>query len=100
MNRDIIDYPKRPIVTLLSGGLDSTTALALARDEGFEIYALTANYGQRQKLEVESARRIAKHFGVKEHTGVEIDLGRLIGGSALTENIAVPINLSVAEMEV
>lgn len=98
MNNDISGYLKRPLVVLLSGGLDSTTALALAQNEGFEIHALTANYGQRHKLEIEAARRIAKHFAIKEHIIVDIDL-RLFGGSALTENIAVPKNRSLTEME-
>jgi 7-cyano-7-deazaguanine synthase len=90
-------HRNRRLVLLLSGGLDSSTALAVARAEGFEIYALTANYGQRHKLEIESARRVAKHFGVKEHAVVDIDL-RLFGGSALTDNIAIPKNRSFAEM--
>ncbi len=77
-------------VLLLSGGLDSTTALAIARSQGFEIYALSFAYGQRHHYELEAASRIAAHFGVKEHRTITLDLGGF-GGSALTEDaIAVP----------
>ena len=55
---------KRKAVVLLSGGLDSTTALAIAHDEGYEVYALTFRYGQRHEVEIEAARRIVKHYGV------------------------------------
>jgi 7-cyano-7-deazaguanine synthase len=76
-------------VVLLSGGLDSTTTLAIARDEGFVPYALTFRYGQRHEGEVAAAQRIAAHFGVAQHVVAEIDL-RVFGGSALTDDIAVP----------
>jgi 7-cyano-7-deazaguanine synthase len=76
---------------LLSGGLDSATAAAIARDEGFDLYALTFAYGQRHAIEVEAARRVALHVGVRAHTIVPIDL-RAFGGSALTDDIAVPKN--------
>lgn len=76
-------------VCLLSGGVDSTTALAIAKNEGFELYALTFRYGQRHVLEVESARRIARRFRVKQHLILDIDL-KAIGGSALTSTIPVP----------
>lgn len=89
---------KRRAVVLLSGGLDSTTCLAIARTEGFDIYALTANYGQRHQVEIEFARRIAENFGVVKHTIINIDL-RQFGGSALTDEIEVPKNRSLDEME-
>ena len=76
-------------VLLLSGGLDSTTLLALARRDAFEVFALTFRYGQRHVHEVEAARRIAEHFGVAQHVVADIDL-RLFGGSALTGDLAVP----------
>ena len=87
---------KRAIV-LLSGGLDSTTCLAIARSEGFAIYALSFCYGQRHSIELDSAARIAKAFGAAEHAVTDIDL-RLIGGSALTADIAVPKGRSDAQM--
>ena len=76
-------------VVLLSGGLDSATTLAIARDEGFENYALSFDYCQRHKIEIEAARRVAKSLGAKEHRVARIDL-RIFGGSALTDDIAVP----------
>lgn len=85
-------------VVLLSGGLDSTTTLALAKTQGFEIYALTANYGQRHQVEIDFARKIADGFKVAKHSIIEIDL-RQFGGSALTSNISVPKNRSFDEME-
>ena len=78
-------------VVLLSGGLDSTTALAVARSEGFRLNALTFNYGQRHAGEVEAARRIGRQFRVARHEIAEIDL-RVFGGSALTDKIPVPRN--------
>lgn len=79
---------KRAVV-LLSGGLDSTTTLAIARAEGFEPYALSFRYGQRHAVELEAARRVAESQGVAEHLIAEIDL-RCFGGSALTADIPVP----------
>jgi 7-cyano-7-deazaguanine synthase len=79
----------RPAVLLLSGGLDSTTLLALATSEGYAVSALTFRYGQRHGLEVESARRIATHYHVARHIVADIDL-RQFGGSALTSDVAVP----------
>ncbi len=76
-------------VVLLSGGLDSATALAIARDQGFTPYALSFRYGQRHIIELESARRVAEYLGVAEHIVADIDL-RIFGGSALTADIAVP----------
>jgi 7-cyano-7-deazaguanine synthase len=87
---------KRAVV-LLSGGVDSTTTLAVARERGFETYALTFRYGQRHAAEVEAARRVAQALGAARHEIVAIDL-RAIGGSALTADIAVPKDRSDAEI--
>ncbi|PYO80011.1 MAG: 7-cyano-7-deazaguanine synthase QueC [Gemmatimonadetes bacterium] len=78
-----------PAVVLLSGGLDSTTVLAIAMSEGFGIHGLSFRYGQRHSLEIAAARRIAQRAGVREHHVVDIDL-TLFGGSALTADIPVP----------
>jgi len=80
-------------IVLLSGGLDSTTVLAIAKNSAFETYALSFSYGQRHKVELDSANKIAAALGVKEHKTAEIDL-RIFGGSALTAEIDVPKNLS------
>jgi len=80
----------RRAVVLVSGGLDSATALAIARNDGFECYALTVDYGQRHQSELEAAVRVAKTLGAAQHRTMRLDLGG-IGGSALTDNsIAVP----------
>src|SRR5262245_32895869 len=84
-------------VVLLSGGLDSTTALAIAKAEGFEPYAMSFRYGQRHKIELESAAHVAAVMGVKMHIFMDIDL-RQFGGSALTSEIEVPKSRSVGEM--
>jgi 7-cyano-7-deazaguanine synthase len=76
-------------VVLLSGGLDSTTVLAIARHEGFEPYALSFRYGQRHAVELEAARRVAEAIGVAGHIVADFDL-RAFGGSALTADITVP----------
>ncbi len=76
-------------IVLLSGGLDSATVLAIARRRGHECYALSFRYGQRHTIELAAARRLARNLGAKEHKVARIDL-RLFGGSALTDNIAVP----------
>ena len=78
-------------VVLLSGGLDSTTTLALAKKDGFEIYALTFNYGQKHAIEVNSARKIAEAIGVARHQVVDMDLAAL-AHSALTTDQEVPKN--------
>src|SRR5262249_40263055 len=80
--------PPRAVV-LLSGGLDSTTTLAVAKEQGFAIHALSVDYGQRHRIELECAQKIAKSLGAAEHRVVSIDL-RAIGGSALTAAIDVP----------
>jgi 7-cyano-7-deazaguanine synthase len=89
--------PPRPAVLLLSGGLDSTTLLALARREGFAVHALTFRYGQRHVHEIEAARRVARTWGVARHEVVDIDL-RMFGGSALTTETPVPKDRGAAEM--
>lgn len=89
---------KPKAVVLLSGGLDSTTILAIAQSRGFATYALTFRYGQRHQQEVENARRVAKTFGVSGHVVVDIDL-RAFGGSALTDDLEVPKHQSVAEID-
>src|SRR5438477_10326239 len=87
----------KPAVVLLSGGVDSATTLAIAKEEGYELFALSFRYGQRHQIEVISAQRIAKSLGVKAHRVIEIDL-RAIGGSALTDAIDVPKNRSENEI--
>jgi 7-cyano-7-deazaguanine synthase len=88
---------KRAVV-LLSGGIDSTTTLAIARAEGYEIWALSFRYGQRHEIELARAQAIATHFGAREHAIITIDLRR-IGGSALTDDIAVPKDRAFSAME-
>ncbi|HXG67827.1 MAG TPA: 7-cyano-7-deazaguanine synthase QueC [Blastocatellia bacterium] len=88
---------KKKAVVLLSGGLDSTTALAVALSEGHEVYAMSFRYGQRHAVELESARRVAHAMGVERHIIVDIDL-RAIGGSALTDDIEVPKDRAGDEM--
>jgi 7-cyano-7-deazaguanine synthase len=89
---------KRAVV-LLSGGLDSTTTLAIAQSEGFETYAMTFRYGQRHSVELDAAKRIAAKMQVAKHVVVDIDLA-MFGGSALTsEKLAVPKDRSLAEMD-
>jgi 7-cyano-7-deazaguanine synthase len=78
-------------VVLSSGGIDSTTAMAIAKAEGYEIYSLSFNYGQRHSFELKKASEVAKYFNAKEHLIIDIDL-RKIGGSALTSDIEVPKN--------
>ncbi len=87
----------RKAVCLLSGGLDSSTCLALARREGFACYALSFDYGQRHRVELESAARVAASLGAARHLVIPIDL-RVFGGSALTSDIAVPKGRAPDEM--
>ncbi len=79
----------RPAIVLLSGGLDSTTVLAIAKDQGYTPYALSFQYGQRHSVELEAAKRVAETQGVARHVIADIDL-RVFGGSALTADIDVP----------
>lgn len=87
---------KRAVV-LVSGGLDSATTLAIARSQGFELYALSVDYGQRHHGELTCARETARALGAVAHKVVKVDL-RAIGGSALTDRIAVPKDRSDAEI--
>ena len=88
---------KQKAVVLLSGGIDSTTTLAIAQKMRFTTCALSFRYGQRHEIELKSAEDIARNFSVAKHLIVDIDM-RLIGGSALTGNIDVPKSRSVGEM--
>ena len=85
-------------VILLSGGLDSATVLAIAKETGYELYALSFRYGQRHSHELKAAEWLAKNAGVQKHLVMNIDMG-LIGGSALTEDIPVPKSRNTDEME-
>lgn len=83
------DRGQRPAVVLLSGGLDSMVAAGLAREQGFALHALTIDYGQRHRVEIAAARAIAAALGCERHAVLPLDL-TLFGGSALTDDIAVP----------
>ena len=85
-------------VILLSGGLDSTTCLAIAKNQGFDLNALTFNYGQRHDFELKSAQKIVDQFQIKNHSIIDIDLTQF-GGSALTDEIDVPKDRSESEMK-
>lgn len=87
----------RKAVVLLSGGLDSATTLAIAREQGFAPYAMTFRYGQRHKIELQAARAVAKQLGVIQHIEIPIDLSRF-GGSALTADVSVPKHDTVDEI--
>ena len=90
------DCPRKAVV-LSSGGIDSTTAMAIALAEGYEVYSLSFRYGQRHQVELEAAARVAQSLGAGRHLVIEIDLGK-IGGSALTDDIQVPKARSAEEM--
>ena len=87
---------KRAVI-LLSGGLDSTTCLAIAREQGFDLFALTVNYGQRHIFELQSAKNVALSLDVGKHSVLDIDLAQF-GGSALTDDIEVPKDRVESEM--
>ncbi len=87
----------RSAVVLLSGGLDSATVLALARQQGFRCHALTVAYGQRHAVELQAARRVAQALGAVEHQLLPLDL-RTFGGSALTADLEVPLDRDEAQM--
>ncbi len=88
---------KKRAVVLSSGGIDSTTAMAIARLEGYEIYSLSFRYGQRHAVELEAARRVAKALGAEQHMVIDVDLAK-IGGSALTDDIQVPKSRTEQDM--
>ncbi|WP_390816745.1 7-cyano-7-deazaguanine synthase QueC [Symmachiella macrocystis] len=87
----------KPAVVLVSGGLDSSTVLAIAREAGFELFALTIDYGQRHAQELQAAARVAAAFGASRHLVLPLDL-RAIGGSALTSATPVPKHAAVEEI--
>ena len=88
---------KKKAVVLLSGGLDSATALGIAKSEGFEIFAISFRYGQRHAVELDCAKKIVAKESISQHVIVDIDL-RVFGGSALTANIDVPKNRDANDM--
>ncbi len=96
MNQSPVDAGP-PAVVLLSGGLDSTTTVAVAADRGFDVHALTVRYGQLHEVELAAARKVARVLGVRRHLELELDL-RPIGGSALTDDLAVPKDRSDDEI--
>ena len=89
---------EKKALILLSGGIDSTTAMAVARSEGYVLHCLTFRYGQRHVHEVECARKVAEYFGAENHLMLDLDLGK-IGGSALTDKIDVPKARSWEEID-
>lgn len=89
---------KKPAVVLLSGGLDSATVAAIARDDGFAVYALSVDYGQRHRFELNSARRVAEAVGVRRHVTTSVGLSQF-GGSALTDAIDVPKDRDERQIE-
>lgn len=93
-----LDRKRTPAICLLSGGLDSTTCLAIAAEQGYSCYCLSFQYGQRHAIELKAARRIAQSLHAEEHKVIEVDL-RGFGGSALTDNIDVPKSRSADKME-
>jgi len=86
------------IVVLASGGLDSTVTAAMAKSEGYELYFLTIDYGQRHRTEIACAQKISEYFEVKDHKIIQLDL-RAFGGSALTDQIPVPTNRTALDRE-
>ena len=91
------EFVTKAAVVLLSGGVDSATALAIARHDGFDCHAITFDYGQRHRFELESAKRVAGSMGVGRHVTIPFDL-RAIGGSSLTDDMPVPRDQDPASM--
>lgn len=91
------DSSREKAIVLLSGGIDSTTTLAIARADGYDLYSLTFRYGQRHSAEIQAAAKVARALGVKKRLLLNLDLTQ-IGGSALTDNLAVPKSRSPQEM--
>ena len=85
----MIDSQQKPAVVLVSGGLDSATVLAICQDAGYRPYALSFDYGQKHRFELEAARRVCQHAGVADHVVLQLDV-RPFGGSALTTDVPVP----------
>jgi 7-cyano-7-deazaguanine synthase len=96
-NRGGVPMSQAPAVVLLSGGLDSATAAAIARQQGFSLFALSIDYGQRHRFELQAARHVAESLGVVRHVVLSVDLTQF-GGSALTAAIDVPKDRLTAEM--
>lgn len=96
--REGVNVREQPAVVLLSGGLDSATALAVAQEEGYQPHALSFRYGQRHDVELGAARRVAAAAGVERHIIADIDL-RVFGGSALTDDLAVPHHDRIDELD-
>ena len=92
-----MDSETKKAVVLVSGGLDSATVLAIAREAGYRLFALSFDYGQRHRFELEASQRVCSAVGVERHITVPLDL-RAFGGSALTDNIDVPKDRSESEM--
>ncbi|MCP5380885.1 MAG: 7-cyano-7-deazaguanine synthase QueC [Kordiimonadaceae bacterium] len=92
------DAMTKKAVVLLSGGLDSSTCVAIAQDQGFDVFGLSFRYGQRDTHELDAAEAVAKAMNLKKHVIIDIDL-RAFGGSALTDNIDVPKGRTTEEME-
>src|SRR5580765_5673532 len=86
-------------VVLLSGGLDSYTAAAIARRDGFQLYALTVRYGQRHAHEIDASRAVARALGVERHVELDVDLSAL-GGSSLTSDLPVPKDRAISSVEI
>jgi len=97
MNRSAANELEKPAVILLSGGLDSATAAAIAREQGFALFALSFDYGQRHRFELEAARRVAEALGARRHVVFSVNLAQF-GGSALTDAIEVPKDRSEWEI--
>jgi 7-cyano-7-deazaguanine synthase len=97
MGRSGTPMTERPAVVLLSGGLDSATVAAIARAEGYALFALTVDYGQRHRFELQAARRVARALGARRHVVLSVDLSPF-GGSALTAAIDVPKDRDEVEM--
>jgi 7-cyano-7-deazaguanine synthase len=95
----VVDNPQMNAVVLLSGGLDSYTAAAIVQRQGFDLLALSVNYGQRHARELESARNVARALGVVRHLEVAVDL-RAVGGSSLTSDESVPMDRDLAAAEI
>ena len=98
MKKKLNSQQTKPAVVLLSGGLDSAVSLAVARSEGYRCHALSFDYGQRHRVELAAAARVAERLGAHEHKVIKVDL-RAVGGSALTADIDVPRGRAEEEIE-
>ncbi len=89
---------KKKTILLSSGGLDSTTVMAMAKDQGYAVFSLSFDYGQRHRFELEAARKVANHLGIEKHLVIPMEMSA-IGGSALTDEIDVPKDRAEGEMK-